>query len=167
MKKDIIIGIDPDSRMSGVARLDVAERKAWADTLPFPLVIEYVREVVRKAEAVGKGVVVVIEKSWNVTTNWHTRLTDSKAVAAKKGYAVGRCHETGCKIEEMLEHYGIEVREQLPLRKIWKGKDGKITHEEMTEVCGWSKKRSNGEERDAMLLAWCASGLPIRVRVKK
>lgn len=73
-------------------------------------------------------------------------------------------HETGRKIVEMLEHSGIEVVEQHPLRKIWQGKDGKITHEEMTMVCGWDKKRSNQEERDAMLLAWNASGLPILVR---
>jgi hypothetical protein len=87
-------------------------------------------------------------------------------VAAKKGQEVGRMHETGRKIMEMLQHYDIDVREQHPLKKAWRGKDGKITHEEITQICRWEKKRSNQEERDAMLIAWYASGLPIRIAVK-
>ena len=112
---------------------------------------------------------------------WHHRLNghkfeqapegvsfkDTKAVAAKKGQEVGRMHETGRKIVEMLEHYGIDVREQHPLKKCWQGKDGKITHDELTALCGWDRKRSNQEERDAMLIAWYASGLPIRVLTTK
>ena len=68
------------------------------------------------------------------------------------------------KLVEMLENYGIEVQLQRPLMKCWAGTDRKITHAEMTDVCGWDKKRSNQEERDAMLLAWYASGLPIKVK---
>jgi hypothetical protein len=73
-------------------------------------------------------------------------------------------HETGKKLVEMLENYGIEVSLQRPLVKCWAGADRKITHAEITDVCGWDKKRSNQEERDAMLIAWYASGLPIKVR---
>jgi hypothetical protein len=64
----------------------------------------------------------------------------------------------------MLNYYGIEVIEKEPLRKIWKGPDGKITHTEITAITGWDKKRSNQEERDAMLLAWDRSGLPIVIK---
>ena len=164
---EIIIGIDPDVEQSGVARLDVAERKCFATHLPFPLLLEYCATMKMVAKQQGKKLRVVIEASWLVSHNWHIGWKDNKALAAKKGEDVGRMHETGRKIVEMLEHYGIEVVEQRPLKKCWQGKDGKITHAEMTAVCGWDKKRSNQEERDAMLLAWYSSGLPIRILTPK
>lgn len=164
MKADIYIGIDPDVDFSGVARLDMMGKKVWADSLPFPLLLQYILSVKSDARLKGHKLVAVVEASWTTTNNWHTHRGDTVRVAAKKGYDVGRCHETGRKIVEMLTAYGVEVVEQKPLKKVWKGPDGKITHAEMTEVCGWAKKRSNQEERDAMLLAWYASELPIRVK---
>ena len=89
MRADIIIGIDPDTHLSGVSRLDVAARKATATNLPFALVIDYVRDVVKAAHREGKKVAVFVECSWGEAHNWHLKLSDSKAVAAKKGYAVG------------------------------------------------------------------------------
>ena len=159
----IIIGIDPDVHLSGVGRFDVAERACTAAHLPFALLIDYVRDVEMVARMQQKQLVVYVEASWLISHNWHIGFADTKAVAAKKGQEVGRMHETGRKIVEMLEHYGIDVREQHPLKKCWQGKDGKITHNEITQVCKWDKKRSNQEERDAMLIAWYASGLPIRI----
>ena len=161
MRHDIIIGIDPDVDQSGVARLDVAARKSWADTLPFPMLVEYVRTVHR--QNAGK-VTVVVEASWHKTHNWHLSRYDRPGVAAKKGYDEGRNHEAGRKLVEVLQYYGIEVEEQPPLRKIWQGPDRKITHTEITAITKWDKKRSNQEERDAMLLAWNRSGLPIIIR---
>ena len=161
MRHDIIIAIDPDVDQSGVARLDVTQRKSWADTLPFPMLVEYVRTVHR--QNAGK-VTVVVEASWHKTHNWHLSRYDRPAVAAKKGYDEGRNHEAGRKLVEMLQYYGIEVEEQPPLRKIWQGPDRKITHTEITAITKWDKKRSNQEERDAMLLAWNRSGLPIIIR---
>lgn len=163
VKADIIIGIDPDVNQSGVGRLDVAELKATATHLPFPLLVDYVKDVRDLARRQGKTLVVFVESSWHETHNWHLSWKDSKAVASNKGYAVGSMHETGKKIVEMLDYHGVDVREQRPLVKCWQGKDRKITHEEMTAICRWGKKRSNQEERDAMLIAWNASGLPIRI----
>lgn len=163
MRYDIIIAIDPDVEQSGVARLDVTSRKSWADTLPFPMLVEYVRTVHRQND--GK-VTVVVEASWHQTHNWHLTRYDRPGVAAKKGYDEGRNHEAGRKLVEMLQYYGIEVEEKPPLRKIWQGPDRKITHTEITEITKWGKKRSNQEERDAMLLAWDRSGLPIIIRRK-
>ena len=162
MSYEIIIAIDPDVELSGVARLDVASKKSWADTLPFPLLIDYIRNVYN--ENVMKRVAVIVEASWHSTHNWHLRRWEKPQIAAKKGYDEGRNHETGKKIIEMLTYYGIPVEEQKPLRKIWKGKDGKITHEEMTAICRWDKKRNNQEERDAMLLAWDYSNFPIIIK---
>ena len=162
MRYDTIIAIDPDAEKSGVAKLDVAERKSWADTLPFPLLVEYVRQAIRMNK--GRSIAVVVEASWHDTHNWHLLRRDSLGIAVKKGYDVGRNHETGKKIIEMLNHYGIEVVEKEPLRKIWQGTDRKITHTEITAITGWDKKRSNQEERDAMLLAWDYSNLPIIIK---
>lgn len=162
MRYDIIIAIDPDTEKSGVARLDVTERKSWADTLPFPMLIEYVRQAYRLSK--DKRVAVVIEASWHRTHNWHLSRRDSAGIAARKGYDEGRNHEAGRKIVEMLNHYGIEVIEKEPLCKIWQGTDRKITHTEITAITGWNRKRSNQEERDAMLLAWDYSNLPIIIK---
>ena len=125
------------------------------------MLVEYVRTVHR--QNAGK-VTVVVEASWHKTHNWHLSRYDRPAVAAKKGYDEGRNHEAGRKLVEVLQYYGIEVEEQPPLRKIWQGPDRKITHTEITAITKWDKKRSNQEERDAMLLAWNRSGLPIIIR---
>jgi transposase len=55
-----------------------------------------------------------------------------------------------------------------PLLKRWKGQDGKITHEELCEVLkDWgivfNRKRSNQEERDALLLACVLADFEYRI----
>ena len=92
MRADIYIGIDPDTHLNGIGRLDMAGRKATATNLPFALTIDYVRDVIKAAHRVGQKVAVIVECSWGEAHNWHLKFSDSKAVAAKKGYAVGvRC----------------------------------------------------------------------------
>lgn len=73
------------------------------------------------------------------------------------GYDVGRCHRTGELIEEMCDNLGLEYKQQAPLTKVWKGQDRKITHEEIVRITGLIAKRTNQEERDAILLAWTAA----------
>ena len=68
------------------------------------------------------------------------------------------------KLNDMCEHYGIEVMAHAPLRKCWQGKDGKITHEELAYFTGITG-RTNQDERDAGLLAWNYAGMPIRAKV--
>lgn len=163
-RPDVVIGIDPDVELSGVARVDVAKGTAWTDTLPLPLLLDYVAGVALDS---ALTVVVVVEASWTSSHNWHVRPCGGARAAAKTGYHVGRNHQTGMDIVELLRHRGISVVEKQPLVKIWKGKDGKITHEEITAICGWDRKRSNQEERDALLLAWDHAGLPMRIMRKK
>ena len=94
----------------------------------------------------------------------------SAARSALIGNHTGRNHEVGRKIVEMCRHYGIEVVEQPPLRKMWKGRDGKITHEELqhlaiiTDKTNHITNKTNQETRDAALLAWEYVGLPIRIK---
>jgi hypothetical protein len=54
------------------------------------------------------------------------------------------------------------VEEVKPLKKCWKGRDGKITHEELARFTGLMG-HTNQDGRDAALLAWVRAGLPIRL----
>jgi hypothetical protein len=133
------------------------------DALDFPNVLELIRTTKDLTEP-GK-LVVVVEAGWMNKSNWHLLQYDSKAQAARKGYDVGRNHETGHKIVEVCKALGIRVVEHIPLVKRWRGKDGKITHEELAYFTGITK-RTNQDERDAILLAWNFAALPIRVKVR-
>jgi hypothetical protein len=62
---------------------------------------------------------------------------------------------------EMLTYRGINVVQVAPLRKIWGGKDYKITHDELVDVVG-PVDHTNQEGRDAALIAWVNAGLPVK-----
>jgi hypothetical protein len=156
-KADIIIGIDPDVSKSGVGVVSRERKGVEVFSRSFPELLEYL-----KMAATHTSVVVVVEASWKISTNWHTGRGDSIRTAARKGKDAGRCHEVGRKIVECAQYYGLEVVEKLPLKKIWKGKDGKITDEEIKAFMP-IQGRTNQEERDAALLAWDYAGLPIRL----
>ncbi len=157
---DKIIAIDPGVSRSGVALLKPATGRLEVSNLTFPQVIDYLQQANRNKGA--ETLIVLIEASWLIQGNWHLSSWERRQRAASKGYDVGRNHETGKKIVEMCRHLGIEVLEHAPLRKCWRGKDGKITHEELASFTGITG-RTNQDARDAALLAWVFSGLPIRV----
>lgn len=158
---DIIIGIDPDVEASGVATLIRRTKKIDATTMTLPALMDYLRRVRYPTLTVS----VVVEASWTTSHNFHSLPSDSKAVVTKKGYHVGRNHQIGIDIADIARHFSLDVRLQPPLRKIWKGKDRKITHEEICAITGYTAKRSNQEERDAMLLAWTSANLPIKIKL--
>ena len=157
MSDNVYIGIDPDVDASGVARLD--GDRIECTTLLFPALLEYILE--------NRDAHFVIEASWMTGHVWHGRGNRGKAHSASLGYDVGRNHEVGKKIAEFLDWNNIGYTLQPPLKKLWKGKDGKITHAEIAEFTHWDRKKSNQEERDALLLAWVCSGRPIRMKVEK
>ena len=156
-KADIIIGIDPDVSKSGVGVVS-SKGEVEVFSFTFPELIEHLKLSAQLKDCT----VVVVEASWKISTNWHTGRGDSIRTAARKGKDAGRCHEVGRKIVECARYYGLEVVERLPLKKIWKGKDGKITDEEIKAFMP-IQGRTNQEERDAALLAWDYAGLPIRI----
>lgn len=164
MKKyDVVIGIDPDVDESGVAYVEPESRILEAMSLTFADLLDYLQYVRDKAQKQGKSLVVVVEAGWLNKAHWHVGKGGSAARSAAIGNHTGRNHEVGRKTVEMCRHYGIEVVEQPPLRKMWKGKDGKITHEELQIFTGITGK-TNQETRDAALLAWEYAGLPIRIK---
>lgn len=164
---DFIIGIDPDVDRSGVCFLNMIDREMTVDSLTFLDILDKLMRAGKLNEAFPeecrRRFCVVVEASWKQTHNWHTARGESAAIAAKKGYAVGRNHEVGHKIVEMCEMLGIECVEHAPLKKCWKGKDRKITHSEISQFIPGFPKRSNHEERDAALLAWIYAGFSIRI----
>lgn len=148
-KADYIIGIDPDTDKSGIAQVRVAGREVELFSASFPELLDYLQRMRQKELMEGVRVVVVVEAAWKISTNWHTKRAESVRTAARKGKDAGRCHEVGRKIAECARYYGLDVVEQLPLKKIWKGRDGKITDEEIKAFIP-IKGRSNQETRDAV-----------------
>lgn len=163
MKYDNIIAIDPDVEKSGVAHLKPSTRKLEVSNLTFPLLLDYLQRTKEIKDKENESLIVVVEAGWIAQANWHLKRGDNVRVASAKGNSAGRNHETGRKIVEMCKHYGIEVLEHFPLRKCWKGKDGKITHEELASFTGIMGK-TNQDARDAALLAWSFANLPIRLK---
>lgn len=159
-----IIAIDPDVERSGVAVLHTHTRHIRLSTSPFPDLVEYLQGIRESDQITGTNTLVVVEAGWLNKPNWHLTAKDSARMAAAKGNAAGRNHETGRKIVEMARHYGLAVTEAKPLRKCWHGKDGKITHEEL--ALQLSRRGINGlgktscqDARDAAWLAVVHSNL--------
>ena len=163
-KYERIIAIDPDVQRSGVSELHVSTRKMNITSLTFPELMDYLQYVKREFVNKDEKLIVVVEAGWLIPSNWHIDKVHSIAAAAKTGNNTGRNHEVGRKIAEMARHYGLEVDEVRPLRKVWSGKNGKITHEELEYVVGKLGRRTSEDARDSAILAWYYSGLPIKVK---
>ena len=151
--KTKIIGIDPDVEKSGVCYLYTPTKQVEVAALDFPHLLEYLSEF--EADC---NVLVVVEASWKTQHNWHGKAWDNRKVSASKGYDVGRNHQLGQLIVEMCKFWKIPVIEKAPLKKMWRGRDGKITHEEMMNIFktngyGPLLKKSNQEERDSFLIS--------------
>lgn len=150
------IGIDPDVDKSGFAVLDRASGALELESLTFTQLMNRLVQIrATKADAV-----VVVEAGWLNRGNWHVRYHDNKGQATMKGYHVGRNHEAGKKIVEVAKFFGFEVIEQKPLRKCWRGTDGKITAEELAQLTGY-RKRSNQDSRDAALLCLATANVSL------
>ena len=164
MKRNgFVVGIDPDVSKSGFAFLNCEAREfSQVEALTFPDMVDRFAELAAM-KADGKDVIVVMEDS-DLSTNWHYDSRDTKAVCAAKGRSVGLCHATARHLKECAENFGLEVVMMKPLRKFWKGRDGKITHDEATYFMRGLPKQTNQEGRDAALLAWAYADYPMRVK---
>lgn len=162
----MIIGIDPDVDGSGVAMLECSRTLAT---------FRYKLPVLSKILEEYKGrddVLVVVEASYLVSSNWHLEKGDSQRKAAAKGRNVGRNHEVGRQIVEFCKFFGIECEEKLPLKKIWQTKTGKISRAELERLCvgsgiGYKFAGHDQEQRDAALLAIDRSGIPMIMAPQK
>lgn len=163
MKYTTIIAIDPDTEKSGVATLDLNGMKVHAEAMPFPVLLDELSNT--QCLSRGKNFKVIVEGGWLVSkSNYHYAKGKGGERIAKN---VGANHETGRKIVEMLAHWGVEHEVIHPLKKCWKGRDGKITLAELNSLLrGMGIKemgRCNQDVRDAVLIALTCSGLPMRM----
>lgn len=154
-----IIAIDPDVERSGVTLFYTDSKEVLLHSLTFPDLINYFSVIRGK-----KDTIVVVEAGWLNASHWHLTARDTPRIAAAKGNAAGRNHETGRKIIEMAKFYGLKVEEAKPLRKCWHGRDGKITHEELASLLERKgivglPKTTNQDARDSALLAVVYSNL--------
>ena len=162
----MIIAIDPDNKESGVGIVYPETKFAIAMKASFPKLIEYLRETINtKSRGSFK---VIIEGGWLNESNWHIKQAsryarDKEARAAKIGRATGMNAQTGILIQEYCDYLGVDSQVVKPLKKCWKGKDGKITQDEMKAFIP-NVSRMNQDERDALLLAWVYADLPIKVK---
>ena len=124
MKTKIIIGIDPDVKKSGVAINDKSTGVITSFSFAFPELLDFIKEA-----STIFDVTIYVEASWLIKkSNFHGGNTRVSSLIAKH---VGRNHQTGILIVEMCKHYGLNVVEIEPLAKCWKGKDKKITLDEL------------------------------------
>ena len=124
MKTKIIIGIDPDVKKSGVAINDKSTGVITSFSFAFPELLDFIKEASTIFDAT-----IYVEASWLIKkSNFHGGNTRVSSLIAKH---VGRNHQTGILIVEMCKHYGLDVVEIEPLAKCWKGKDKKITLDEL------------------------------------
>lgn len=170
-----LIGIDPDTKASGWAVIDLSDRTVHLETLPFmdilALLTEWRREVDDHYLDESYSYRFVVEDIWMVAHNWHVSARDNRQTISKKGYHIGRCSMVGQLIYEAIGAHFFPRIAQPPLRKVWRGADGKITHPELLELCEKhdlilppSKlKQTNQEERDALLLALHHIATPIKL----
>lgn len=167
MKKyNNIIGIDPDVEKNGVAFLETSTKKLEISSLTFPQLLDYMQFVKNQQDETGKSVVFIVEAGYLNKSNWHVKGNENKRIATAKGNSAGRNHEVARKIIEMAKHYGLDVIESRPLKKMWKGLNGKITHDELAYFTG-IYGRTNQEGRDSALLAWNYAGFPMKIKIAK
>lgn len=165
-KPDVIISVDPDIEKSGFAHLDVNTREIRLFAYTFPELVKRCEIIRKECESKGKLLKIIVEAGWLNSSNWHLMPYFSKNMCCEIGRRTGENHGTGKIIVSCLKDLCYDVEEVRPLRKCWKGKDGKITADEFKEITGYDK-RCNSDMRDAGLLAWVHAGFTIRMKVNK
>ena len=144
MNRPLYIGIDPDVDKSGFVIWD-KEKKALLDvdsaTLP-----EMMTRLLRMK---GRIALVIVEAGYLNKGNRHTFKGQTVAAAAKTGENVGRNHQRGMDIVEILEWMRIPYRLQKPITPN-KWKDDAAYFKTIT---GWHGK-TNPEKRDAAMLVY-------------
>lgn len=163
METKVILGIDPDNKESGVALLGVPSKDFKVMKMKFAELIDYLWD----AKGIFRNLEVIIEGGWLNRSNWHIMARHmSPRMAAAVGRSTGMNHQTGILISEYCEHLGLDYKVVKPLKKCWKGTDGKITQEEMKSFIP-NLPRMNQDQRDALLIAWVYAGLPIKVKMER
>lgn len=143
-KKKAYIGIDPDVDKNGVAI------KINKEFLLYNFELFYLYEFLKKSKVnlkiVGYEIVVYVECGFLNGGNRHTQVDKSIQFNGKISERVGANHEIAKKICEMCEFLELEYKQIKPTRS-------KTNSELFKQVTGYDK-RTNQEQRDALMLVW-------------
>ena len=173
MKQDIrtklnyTIGIDPDVEKNGVAIVERETKHLECAAMTFAETLDYLQWVAKRASEAKASVKVYVEAGWMNRTNWHLKKWDNRGQVVAKGVSQGRNEQVSRLLGEMCEAYGLSWQFLKPFRKVWGGRDRKITHDELCAVTGLMYGRTNQEMREAALIAWVSAGLPVRISRKR
>jgi hypothetical protein len=137
----ILIGIDPDTKVSGYAWYNKETKKLELDNLSFFQLFDELQFI---QEANAADIKVILEAGWLNKGNWHTS-GSSKTASTAIGNKTGANHETGRKIEEMLIYLGIPYELRKPT-------NAKVDSKYFKKLTGIEK--SNQDQRDAGMLIW-------------
>lgn len=133
------VGIDPDSKKSGVAALAFDKHYSLHNFTFFEL-FDYLKD---KKSSIR---LVVIEAGWLNKSVWHGAHGKGAAISARIGKNVGANHEAARKIEEMCEYLKLHY-------ELVKPHSGKLTAGQFKKVTG-IQERTNQEQRDAFMLVF-------------
>jgi len=161
-----ILAIDPDVEKSGFALLDCKSQTfVKLEALTFTESIRFFNEL--SGDENLRPLRIVIEDT-DISVNWHYKKTDKPGIIAAIGRSVGLCHATYRHLMEYAESvgFGTILKAKKPLKKMWRGPDGKISHNELKVFVKGLPSKTNQESRDAALLAWDEAGFPIRISVR-
>lgn len=168
---DYVIGIDPDIEASGIAYVD--SLGVLYDTMTFAETEEYLKRWKTYAANKGGKLMVFIEAGWLNHSNWHVSRNMPAHYSAAIGVKVGQNQGVGRCLLNICEYHDIPCQAIEPLSKTikvngkrynrWKGREGKITAEELNRVLEYNnlpliKKRTNQDQRDAILIALNGAG---------
>lgn len=136
----ILIGIDPDVEKNGFALIH-GENYELANLTFFEL---YDKLQSLKNDFGIDKIKVFVECGFLNKSNWHKIKKGSASINANIGNRTGRNHEVAYKILEMCEYLNLTHFKVKPTAKKRDNKDFSL----ITGI----KKRTNQEQRDAMLL---------------
>lgn len=142
----IIIGCDPDSKASGIARYSNGSLIACESMSLFQIYKMF--ESIHFAHQPDlRDIELHIEDvKGNRCSSFNWKPSDNRNVRAKKSENVGQCKQVQIEIERIAEHFGIKVVRH-KVSSAWKSQAGKAQFERFT---GWTG-RSNEDSRSA---AW-------------
>ena len=162
-----VLALDPDIEKTGLAVIDRVERAVVearsVPTADLLLELKFNADRAKVSSRIEETElpVVVIEAGWKVKdVNFHG--TQGSRRAQRVAHDVGENHAAGKLTAAFARRVGYEVVEHYPLKKSWSGKERKITARELESLTGY-KERTNQDVRDAILLGWTFSGLPMVV----
>lgn len=157
-KADVIVGIDPDIENSGVCIIKPKEKSICISSASITELMYILKGMEVDSKEKGEKIRIFVEAGWKNESNWHINPSFAKKVCVEIGRRTGLNHATAKIIADIARSFfNLDVIEIRPLQKCWKGKDGKITHDELNQqlkMYGFEPlKRTNQDIRDSVLLA--------------